>query len=1685
MNLVFTHNSLDNLESEIVSGNTSCPVCESSPHRREIRHTSTQLVASPQQLCCEEVHNDGLTSLTRATSDSKTSCAEVCHDDDSENDDTSSDGVRSALHEEFSDQHMAEPPPTWRGMVSLPPQNGDNQDTEGELESIVSDQLDGSYIFSCLEEVFKDAKGVPGLNVSDNFSKHLEMVVALITNLARADHWDSVISALTLYFNNFTKYSVTGTCLKYMDELFKFSPQSQEEGTDTLPVFIRMMRMARDNFTLLKNNPMFGHFSKFLGLIVAVGLCETSQVSFNLGKYKLFEPCMKTAHGSAENILEALFNSVTFFIERIYFCFKNRSLKPLLISDSEAADMDEELAQLTLFWALHRNGNLYDVKKIHAHEFERRLNTLGTKLKNLLACKTGIEKQIIKDKYVKVLSMIGDLVLMDTNGGIREAPFHIQLYGDSGVGKSTATTQLCNSLLASAGLPLDEGYRCAINADDKFMSNWTSDKLVMILDDFGNTRPDKMPEPPTKFIILAKNNAPAYAPKAEVEAKGKCAIKPKLMFTTTNVKDLAAAKYSVNPFSIQNRSDYVLVLKNRKECLKSFNGSFTLDRRKCDEWHKNNKLSNKIVEDVWLVTIQKPLRPKDESHLAKYQTVKDEKGKLLKDISMSEAAQFLCRKYELFREDQAAIIQKSKDQAEVDYTLCEADGCSIPALLCTKHKQTKMKEQSGELGDKLKSAIDNIADKTTKAVTNQVTWLAFNAESVTTIGLITASRLFSNYFDWMVLMPEPWVRSDFFMSLVMLFNKEQIAKKYVTHSIINWIPCVIMAILGRFYDHLLFIPAIIYGLFAAFRQMGMVVAVKDAYRKDIFRRNNAIASCVKEYRDNVCSVAGKACFGLGVLYVLSKFCARIARVAYKPQGNLSPASMEDVQQRDSEGNCWAHQTVRKLPMSNKAKSSTPQELENNVLKNLFYAEVKANGRTLIANCMFLTTNLVVIPAHYFIDDHLDVEFYKDKSKSCGGKHSFKISKDASVRIGKTDLVLCYCASGGSMDYLLDYLPTEDLSSHQFHLVYRQKDGEVMRGNGLASYGVASNGVATFPGGEYSRLDIKTFDGLCGGVVITHGSGSMISGFHLGGESGTPKGCYGTLFLSDVLDAMSILSKLPGVLFPGHNGEGLNPQLLDKTILTKQELHKKSPANYLSDPSSLQYYGSCLGRKQATTTVKNTPISAAIEATCDAPNCYMPPKFKPEWWGEQLCLDNMGRPGTAFEFHLLGAAVRDYREHLFKKLNDYWRGMKPLTDRENFLGKDGVRFIDKLVEKTSMSILGLSPTAKSHYIEKEIDDDGNIERIEFTPEIKKLIDDAEALYAKGARAWTIAVANKKDEILSKEKCRMFFGNPVTLTWLIRKYFLPIARFLQMNPIASECAVGINAHGPEWEQFQSYVLKYGTDRILAGDYGKYDQKLSAQLLTAAFDILISIAEQCQYSERDLTIMRAMVSDVVYSLIAFNGDLYGITEGTHISGNSLTVVLNSVCGSLNLRCIFYKIYPFKNFDERVPFRDAVALGTYGDDNTGSVKEGFEKFNMVSVSEGLAEYGQEYTNPDKSKAKIEFLPLEQWEFLKRTNNYIPELDCHIGALLEKSIFKSLHCYMRGKSPALSQELACATNIDGALREWFAHGKDVYEKRRSEMKIVAQEIVNDVPVASLCRELDTTYEDRIEAWNAKYRPSD
>jgi len=64
-----------------------------------------------------------------------------------------------------------------------------------------------------------------------------------------------------------------------------------------------------------------------------------------------------------------------------------------------------------------------------------------------------------------------------------------------------------------------------------------------------------------------------------------------------------------------------------------------------------------------------------------------------------------------------------------------------------------------------------------------------------------------------------------------------------------------------------------------------------------------------------------------------------------------------------------------------------------------------------------------------------------------------------------------------------------------------------------------------------------------------------------------------------------------------------------------------------------------------------------------------------------------------------------------------------------------------------------------------------------------------------------------------------------------------------------------------------------------------------------------------------------------------------------------------------------------------------------------------------------------------------------------------------------------------LAEQSIC--NLNGAAREFFFHGPEVYETRRLQLIEVAK-CHNFLPI---CPDLQLTFEDRLEKWKEQYTP--
>lgn len=776
----------------------------------------------------------------------------------------------------------------------------------------------------------------------------------------------------------------------------------------------------------------------------------------------------------------------------------------------------------------------------------------------------------------------------------------------------------------------------------------------------------------------------------------------------------------------------------------------------------------------------------------------------------------------------------------------------------------------------------------------------------------------------------------------------------------------------------------------------------------------------------------------------------------EPQSALDPKKAQEVENRDSKISDWAKPVLEELHMTHKGRTITLDHLKHKIQKNLYHVTfVAEDGSTNRCDGLIIEGNNMLLPLHVFgSKTSLKVSCRLKEGDGFNTIFRGHLALNMASIIKGIDLVLVNASFLNPHASLISHFPEKiTFSRGTGSFLYRNIDG-TLRDDPVAFKKSIRHSGGT--GYTYS-LPYKTFNGLCMGVLLGEFSVPCIAGVHLLGSPNTTIGISLNITQDMLLKLRDGLKNKP-VLSAMSNGD-FPTQMYGINIVNQSEpIHPNSPLNYLPKYSKITPLGNCLGRSSHTkSSVQKTIISDLVEDICDVPCSWGPPQFnaKRQW---QASLQYSANTSSGFKPELLEWAMNDYKDDLIQAFTQSehvgWikKEFKPLNAMEVMAGRDGKRFIDALPKDTSKGFPLSGP--KEEWIER-LDPD-SYEEFNCPVAIRQeVLDDAERMkecFRRGERCYTIFKACVKDEPtpIGKDKVRVFQAAGWSFQLLVRKYFLPLTRLMSIFPIQSECAVGINAHGPEWDEYAKHMKGFGEDRIIAGDYSKYDLRMSAQVLMATYKVFIDVCEQCgTYTEDDLLIMRGIATEICYSVVAYNGDLI-IHNGSQPSGINTTVHGNCGNNSLNFRTGFAHEglkngYTLKTLPK---FKECVKLGTYGDDAKGSVKKGFDWFNHITFANFLKENDIIFTMPDKESVPTEYMNDSDADFLKRKNVYNPDTGLIHAALDEDSIFKSLHTVVKS---SIGEKAHAAGNIEGALREWFHHGREKFEYRHKQMIEIAE----------------------------------
>lgn len=1520
----------------------------------------------------------------------------------------------------------------------------------------------------------------------------LEVLGALSVSLPKCTTKKEVAAQLVLGIRAMTKGSITENLLKrsstieWLKKVFGynvFEPQSDvEESAD----WLSMLPRVRDNWESVRNAPIFEKISNVISLAATLGLCSVTNLTWSVNGIDLFRIGNVRKHANAADFCSAVMDTVITFIEGGYECFKQRSFKPLLFTNEDSSLLDElyfpllELHEHAMVFNLHSKPITLrgEHRPVTDLEYGSLLNEAIDLAERAFKTARGTWQQSVLEKRLTVLRQNrAAYEAKRIDGSMRYAPFSVYVYGESGVGKSTVASVLMADCLRASGANPDPKHTAIIKESDKYDSALKGDTEGIFLDDMGNTKTDFLEKSPTERLIDINNNMITYANKADLHEKGKIEIRPKVLLITSNAPLCQHARAgSIHPFSIVRRADVHVRVTVKKEFATD---DGRLDSKKVMKHFR----STSLVNDIWDLYVYVPYE-KGTDNLRPFDGTLGNKP-----VSINTLLKYCTKECKTHFEVQRMIVAKGESLVSSRHYCNE---CNLAKDLCSCVFENQASSLlSFEFYERQFNSISNWQSFFTGLLPNSFysnRWVQYfymwyhldefskyeKSVRLTTFLMLIVNliayclMIISGIFDFEyekqvdvnVNMEVGFVRT--FNSYLLGMGRMVIPNEDVIGPIKLWLLFFIFSAHALFYVTLL-------------GKWQQHMCARLAARRDITQELFASLRKSKAVQFISFCLVGKIIYNIVTSY---------RSVRMLTQSALAPSDVSEISKRDAEVNPWANPVVEELHVDDRCATMTHEQIVDRISKNLFHGRFVENDFIQTCDVLALGGTLYLMPLHLF-ENRKDMKALITKRDPELLNSTFKgyVSVSHMVPIPGKDLAIVNIPSGGVHADITHLFPDAVSVIGTGELLYRNGDGTLRQD--LMRIVPTKDSEAGGPGFQY-KAPYDTFTGMCMATIVGKFRKSCIAGFHLRGITGTPSGKALTVCQEEILAAIAKAHTVWKGAFPSHVNGDFPLSRYDKQVIVSRDIHRNSPINFLPKGSNVEYLGQNAQRVSHTkSNVVATPISSNVEKVTGVPNNHGPPSFH-RWKMWQASLEYSANPGAGVEPSLIDKAVEDYTQgivEVFEKpefIEMVRDELKPLDEMETLCGRDGARFIDAMCKSTSKGFPLSGP--KSDMITLLDPDDYPTHACPAKCD-ELILQECEKMCSEllaGKRCYSIFKACVKDEPtkVGKDKVRVFQAADWATQLMVRKYYLPIARLLSLFPLTSECAVGVNAQGPEWDQLARHMKKFGDDRILAGDYSKYDLRMPAGMIIAAFKCLVDIAQKCgQYSDDDITIMKGIATEIAFSCVAYNGDII-IHRGSNPSGQNMTVYINCIVNSLLLRSAYYHMYP-AHLGNPEPFRVNVAIMTYGDDVKGSVRKGHDWFNHISYAEFLDKRDMKFTMPDKESEPTPYMQDEEADFLKRHNLYNAETGLIHGVLDEASIFKSLHTVIRSKAVSLDDQ--SAMNIDGALREWWQYGREMYEKRRMQMTEVAQLS----GISHMCTELGVSYDMRMQMFREKYLSED
>ena len=1435
-------------------------------------------------------------------------------------------------------------------------------------------------------------------------------------------------------FINLASY-ISDDALDFVGSIWLFIRETMEEfRVPSIPweVLTSLKSTLEENLPRIADSEILQKINFVLSLFVAIGWLKRIELSFMGVCVFKTQPFHRTV--TLPEVIRELWNLSMKIFERFVRFFEKGDVT-VFWDDVPKNAFEDMYTRIVSEWPLIDVGR---TGTLDFMSFDRELdNCINHCLTEMKTCKDG--ERVYYSSRLLNLRKIAVGRCKQKKGTLREAPFCILFTGGSSVGKTCIASSVGRYVAGIGGYDNHPDNCFSMNEQDKFMSGIATHHTIIRIDDIAQVKSSKATECPIEKIILLNNNQPMPATVAEAEKKGQIMLDPRVVTATTNVDDLDASLWVNEPEAIFRRFNVHVEQIVRPEYREE--DSARLDTKKI------RKFGSDMFPDYGLFRVYKWV-PDDKGGSTKMdKQIKQSFRKKYffhenKWLSVKELLEFLRVEALDHFEGQRAFVagQRANDKFDICPT------CHMPAQFC---ECESLDSQAGLPG------VQQVRD-----------WYLALEERV-------CSRI------------DLWLR-EFFMSqsglLLVGFSYRatiiELMKKHVAQLITVIVMAIINELHGARYGACIMVFALF--IYCAFIYMKVL-----CMRREMIERWTTCPRPSVWFGELSWDTKKKILFAFGGLWLWRLL--RTAASMYFATLSVNQSGEKDGTNQGFERNESSYQKdetpfwgdVGRLMREGRNKfnldrghaaSTTTAERIIDVIKKRQCVIEKEDGE--FCNIVPLESNVWVMPTHVVPSKPMKAVI----RRPAGNFANIMLDPASTVKV-VGDLSLFYLPELGDQKDLSGFLPLDEVENDknmECKMVFHDGSNIKVSEKFLATYGrVRTTAGGSFKGLNYS-FPIDTFNGLCMGTIVGLGKRQHIVGFHLAGRK--RQGGAGILTMAAYAAAKKKLMARPSILF-SHSSTPFETKIQDVDVGPLQAPHEKCVTNSLSLGSKLKIIGA---HNQPSSSPKSkvvtSLISGAVTSIMGIEKMHDKPKGMSDVRHKEV--DIAGKVDTVYlvDQERLDKAYLDYATTVMAGLGEKeLRQVRIISDDANLSGLDGVLGVNAINFASSRGFPHKGPKTNIVDISDRV-----VEGISCVRDVSQDTWDEvahmEDRLARGERINTVLKGSLKDEPTktTKDKVRVFAACNFPMILLVRKYFLSSAALVQRNQKLFECAVGVVQQSPEWTDIFNHIGKYGWERGIAGDYAKFDARMSARFMFAAFKLLIQIAEKSgNYSDRDLEIMRGIATEITYPTYDYFGTLVQFF-GSNPSGHPLTVIINSLVNSLYMRYAYYTIAKEDGWWKIPPFRKVVSLMTYGDDNIMTVKEGFSGVNHTRIASVFEAMGIKYTMADKDAESVPYIHLSEASFLKHFAVWDDELKLYRCPCEDGSIAKMLHSHM--KSDVLTMEQSSAEAISNAALKYFEFGREVYEEKRGQLMDVAREVGLMGYVADL-----PSYDERLDWYRGKF----